>query len=93
MLSPNIADRGAETMSRNTIQDGDIVISRVNGPAEAYLVGRATDGLGRVQLRADQSLESAINVAFTFKTGDAKVWIVPGKDPSDTEYFEVLSPN
>ena len=64
------------------IQAGDVVISRVNGTRDAYVVGTVASGMaGHVMLRdtlTTNGREAAIERGYTERQDDHRVWLFDG---------------
>jgi hypothetical protein len=78
----------------NQITPGDIVVSRIRGPFEAYVIGRIYAAMaGDRQFRyLDNagSRESAIRKAYSHRTGEHQVWLFAG--PDDDVYSKAPEP-
>ena len=73
---------------------GDIVVSRIRGPFEAYVIGKVyADSAGDRRFRYldnAESRENAIRKAYSHRTGEHQVWLFAG--PDDDVYSKALEP-
>ena len=69
------------TTMANGFKSGDIVVSRVNGPFEAYMIGRLEPGdngnLRFTYVGNDMSRQAALEKADTLKPQGGSVWPFP----------------
>ena len=78
----------------NQLTPGDIVVSRIRGPFEAYVIGRIyADSAGDRRcwyLDHADSRENAIRKAYSHRTGEHQVWLFVG--PDDDMYSKAPEP-
>ena len=69
-------------MSGRTIRPGDVVVSRVNGTRDVYVIGTVESGTpGQLMLRdplATTGRASAIGRAHIVRQDDRRVWLFDG---------------
>lgn len=76
------------------IQPRDMVVSRVNGTRDHYVVGRVEtssttdDGLTLIDIQPMSGREAAIERAYARLDTERKVWLFDGLDASDLAYDE-----
>jgi hypothetical protein len=75
------------------IRPGDVVVSRVNGTRDLYVIGIVVSGTaGQLMLRdavTTHGREPAIGRAYTERQDDHRVWLFDG---SATAYVKTLDP-
>jgi hypothetical protein len=80
-------------MMDGPIRPGDVVVSRVNGTSEFYVVGTVVSGkAGELMLRdtlTTNGREPAIGRAYTERQEDHRVWLFDG---SAKAYVKTLDP-
>jgi hypothetical protein len=64
------------------IRPGDVVVSRVNGTRDSYVIGTVVSGMaGQLMLRdalTTNGRKLAIGRAYTERQGDHRVWLFDG---------------